>query len=151
MDCIFCEFVKKKKVYHKKGYPFFINHETKNTISFLSLDSPVNDDAHLIIIPKGHYKDFHQIPDNIKAELINHVALAGRFYSSKNRGYNILLNNSRVAGQFVPHSHFHVIPRKRGDMIKIEVWERKRISSDAFKKLSVETAAAFKKHVQKGQ
>ncbi len=144
MPCLFCGFVSRRVVNHRKGYPFSVNHETKNTISFLSLDSPVNNEAHLIVIPKRHFKDFHSIPKHIRSELVEHVSMVGRFYSAKDWGYNILLNNSRAAGQYVPHSHFHVIPRRRGDGIEIEVWERKRISSKAFVSLAERTRNDFK-------
>jgi len=37
-------------------------------------------------------------------------------------GINILQNNGKDAGQLVPHVHFHIIPRRPGDGIKIETW-----------------------------
>ena len=144
MRCLFCGFVNKSVVVHEKGYPFTINYETKNTLSFLSADSPVNNEAHLIVIPKKHYKDFHSVPSPIKAELIEHISMIGKFYSTKNQGYNILLNNSETAGQAVPHSHFHIIPRKSGDGIKIEVWKHKKISPAAFKRLADKTRNEFR-------
>jgi histidine triad (HIT) family protein len=147
MPCLFCKFVNKSVAEHKSGYPFYINYETRNTISFLTLDSPVNNEAHLLVIPKRHFKDFHSIPHPIKAELIEHVSNIGKLYSANKWGYNILLNNSEAAGQFVPHSHFHVIPRKRGDRIKIEVWKRKKISPKEFKDLAERTRKKFERIV----
>ncbi len=144
MRCLFCGFIDGTVMKHRQGYPFIVNHETRNTLSFLSLDSPVNGEAHLIVIPKRHFKEFHRIPRAIKAELIEHVSTIGMFYSRKGKGYNILLNNSETAGQFIPHSHFHVIPRKKGDRIKIEVWKRRPISSKAFNSLAERTKREFR-------
>ena len=148
MRCLFCDFVNARASEHRRGYAFEANYETRNTVSFLSLDSPVNREAHLIVIPKVHFRDFHSIPPRIKAELIEHVARIGRFYSGKGRGYNILLNNSREAGQYIPHSHFHVIPRRRGDMIRIEVWKRERISPSQFRELARRTREEFRKSLR---
>jgi histidine triad (HIT) family protein len=38
-------------------------------------------------------------------------------------GLNILQNNKKVAGQFVDHAHFHLIPRYEGDGIILEKWK----------------------------
>lgn len=148
MGCLFCGFINGDVREHKRGYPFLINHETKNTVSFLSLDSPVNRAAHMLVIPKVHYKSFHQIPKKIREELLEHLALVCRFYSSKGMAYNLLLNNGKAAGQYVPHSHFHVIPRKSGDGINIEVWKRTNISKEDFTDLSKNTHHEFKKFLK---
>jgi histidine triad (HIT) family protein len=40
-------------------------------------------------------------------------------------GSNIGINNGKVAGQEIPHTHVHVIPRRKGDSgrgIKSIVW-----------------------------
>ena len=136
MDCLFCDFMEGKIYEHKKGYPFIINHETENTLSFLSLDSPVNKEAHILVIPKQHFTSFEEISDSVMHELIDHVNLVGRFYRNKKLNYNLLLNNGKHAGQTVPHTHFHVIPRKKNDKIRIEVWKRAKITPKDFVDLS---------------
>ena len=35
--------------------------------------------------------------------------------SKISEGYNIISNNKRIAGQLVPHLHFHIIPRYKDD------------------------------------
>ena len=51
-------------------------------------------------------------------------------------GYNVLLNNGRSAGQYILHTHFHIIPRKLDDKIKIEVWKNKKLTIGEYIKLN---------------
>ena len=52
------------------------------------------------------------------------------------QGCNILLNDGKKAGQKVFHAHFHIIPRDKGDRVKIEKWKRKKMSKADFLKLN---------------
>ena len=36
---------------------------------------------------------------------------------TKAEGFNVLLNQGSVAGQAVPHIHFHIIPRRKDDQL----------------------------------
>jgi diadenosine tetraphosphate (Ap4A) HIT family hydrolase len=59
-----------------------------------------------------------------------------------------LLNDGRSAEQTVMHTHFHVVPRDKGDEIEIELWERINISAKTYKKLNANLKKLIKK-VQK--
>jgi len=37
-------------------------------------------------------------------------------------GFNILVNNGKVADQYVFHVHFHLVPRREGDNVEIGNW-----------------------------
>ncbi|MDP3881737.1 MAG: HIT family protein [Nanoarchaeota archaeon] len=137
--CLFCDFAQGISQKHRNGHSFSKLKETKNTLSFLSLDSPINHDAHILVIPKNHYENFHEVPNNIKHELSEHISLIGSFIKKRHEGYNILLNNGKAAGQYVEHCHFHLIPRDLNDKIKIEIWRRKRISKNKFEDLARRT------------
>jgi len=50
-------------------------------------------------------------------------------------GINIIQNNKAVAGQFVPHIHFHIIPRYKGDDIRIESWSPKKYAEGEMEKV----------------
>jgi len=148
MECLFCDFLSGKISEHAKGFPFIINHETENTLSFLSMDSPVNNEAHMLVIPRGHFASFHDMPNEVLLELAKHLSVVGKFYSKKGNGYNLLFNNGSSAGQSVHHAHFHVIPRKKKDGIKIEVWKRSKFSSKSFINLSNKTKSEFKDFIK---
>jgi len=42
-----------------------------------------------------------------------------------NEGFNILMNNKKVAGQLVPHAHVHIIPRFSNDNVSLNWSPRK--------------------------
>ncbi len=79
--------------------------------------------GHCLIIPKEHYRDLTELPDEIAAKAL---PLAGRIGKAMMSalgcaGFNIVQNNGAVAGQTVPHFHVHVIPRYEGGE-KIVAW-----------------------------
>jgi histidine triad (HIT) family protein len=43
-------------------------------------------------------------------------------------GFNLSVNNGAVAGQLVPHLHFHLVPRLPGDGFKL--WQGTPYGSD---------------------
>lgn len=50
-------------------------------------------------------------------------------------GINIIQNNKAVAGQFVPHIHFHIIPRYKGDNITIDKWPQHKYQKGEIEKV----------------
>lgn len=110
-ECIFCKIARKEASAE-------ILFETENTIAFLDIN-PINF-GHTLVIPKHHYKEFHQIPDDISKELIVVTSKLSRAIldSLKPHGYNIFTNNGRLAGQAIMHCHFHIVPRYFKDGIK---------------------------------
>lgn len=136
MNCLFCDFVNGKRKSHPSGYPFTVINETRNTISFMAIDIPATEDGHLLVIPKNHFTYVEDLPKYILHELIDQVSLITRVLRKIHQGCNILLNDGKSAGQHILHAHFHVIPRDKGDKIKIDVWKRKKINKYGFMKLN---------------
>jgi histidine triad (HIT) family protein len=69
------------------------------------------------VIPKTHYDPVTETPPDVLARMIKVVQrIAGaQLNGLKAHGVNIIQNNGKVAGQAVPHIHFHIIPRFRDD------------------------------------
>jgi len=110
MDCIFCKIVKKE-------IPSSIVYEDKNALAFLDI-SPLNK-GHTLVIPKKHYETIKDIPEGEMAELakvVRKVGIAAQKAVGAH-GLNITQNNGKAAEQFVPHMHFHLIPRFEEDGI----------------------------------
>lgn len=121
---------------HRNGFPFIKLYETKNTVSFMSIDIPENHEGHVLVVPKKRYSDLSEIPENVLNELIKSIKKVGNAFRKNNFDYNVLLNNGTDAGQCIFHTHFHIIPRKKKDGIKIELWNKKEISVKSFVKLN---------------
>lgn len=120
------------KVSHRNGYPFITLYETPHAVAFMSIDIPYKEDGHILVIPKKRYVDLSEISDDIANDILRVIQKVGRALTTEHGGYNVLLNNGRDAGQFMMHSHFHIIPRRGGDGIKIETWKRPHISLEDF-------------------
>lgn len=101
MDCIFCKIVNgdipSKKIY-----------EDELVIGILDINP--HGDGHTLIIPKKHYEDYKEIPD----DLLIHINKVTKVLSDKLE--NILHKNSvtfvvnYMDAQAVKHYHKHIIP-----------------------------------------
>lgn len=107
-DCIFCKIVVNE-------IPSQIVFENDALISFMDI-GPLAE-GHILVIPRDHYEKLSDVPASIASAVAGVLPGLGRalLQVTKADGYNVLLNEGRVAGQAVPHAHFHLIPRKAGD------------------------------------
>ncbi len=77
--------------------------------------------GHILIIPKKHYKNIFELPEE-EAMALYPLAkkLALKVKEKFNAdGINIVQNNGEAAGQSVHHFHLHIIPRVDSDEITI--------------------------------
>jgi diadenosine tetraphosphate (Ap4A) HIT family hydrolase len=93
----------------------------KNELYYAILDIALVTPGHLLIIPFRPVENyFGTTPEERRCILIlvdEAKAYTDVRYSPP--GYNIRVNVGRVAGQSVMHTHFHFIPRYRGDTREI--------------------------------
>ena len=73
--------------------------------------------GHALIIPKDHYANLYELPEEMAADAIK---LAKKMMSRMTDklhcdGFNIIQNNGETAGQTVFHFHMHLIPRYKND------------------------------------
>ncbi len=115
MECVFCKIIKGE-------IPSYKVYEDESVYAFLDIN-PVNF-GHTLVIPKKHYENMEEIDKKILCDLIKVVKKIGGAIKKglKVEGYNINLNNGSVAGQVVPHFHFHIIPRLENDGLKL--WDQ---------------------------
>ncbi len=107
-DCLFCAIVAKK-------IPSHVVFEDDVVMAFL--DIKPNTIGHTLVIPKVHYKDIFDTPEEVESCVMRgaqKVAIGLR-NSLNIEGCNIIQNSGSVAGQIVFHMHVHVIPRKFDD------------------------------------
>ena len=94
-----------------------IVHEDSNILVFMDLN-PANI-GHTLIVPRKHWENIYDIPDNILTELIvmvKRISVAVKKAVGA-EGISVLQLNGEAAGQTVMHLHIHIIPRFDGDHI----------------------------------
>ncbi len=113
-NCIFCKIaageIPSKTIYEDQEFR-------------VMLDISPATRGHALIIPKEHYADLYEMPNNIVAQA---MVLAKKMASHMTKvlqcdGFNIVQNNGEAAGQTVFHFHMHLIPRyvKDGNQEKL--------------------------------
>ena len=73
--------------------------------------------GHALILPKAHYANIYEIPEELAAKaIVLAKKMAGIMTEALGcDGFNIVQNNGEAAGQTVFHFHMHLIPRYNGD------------------------------------
>ena len=96
------------------------------------LDAGPATKGHCLILPKQHYADIYEIPEELLAKaavLAKKIAI--RLTKAMNcDGFNIVQNNKPAAGQTVFHFHIHLIPRYVDDKQHI-LWKPGELSEEA--------------------
>ena len=75
--------------------------------------------GHALILPKEHYANLYELPDELAAKaLVLAKKMTGKMKNILDcDGYNVVQNNGETAGQTVFHFHMHLIPRYEGDQV----------------------------------
>ena len=107
-DCIFCKIAGGQ-------IPCAKVCEDELTLGFLDI-GPLAE-GHVLLIPKDHCVTADEMSPELAAAIGRRLPELVRAVRAATgcEGVNILQNNGQVAHQFVPHVHFHVIPRRPGD------------------------------------
>ena len=106
--CIFCKIIRDE-------IPSFKVFEDDFALAFLDIAPFVK--GHTIVIPKNHYMNLLDFPDE---EMKNYFSALKQVTIKLKQslgadGVNIMQNNFKAAGQIVNHLHFHVMPRWEHD------------------------------------
>lgn len=72
-------------------------------------------EGHSLVLPKSHVQRLEQMDDPQLFEFLEraHGKVMRRYEPDAT---NIGINNGIAAGQTIPHLHWHIIPRYKGDM-----------------------------------
>jgi len=106
-NCVFCRIVRKEA-------PASIVYEDAAILAFMDI-RPVSE-GHTLIIPKKHYVDLSDTPEELLAsthKVAQKIAIAVK-KATKADGVSIVQQNGKAAGQDIFHLNVHVIPRFEG-------------------------------------
>lgn len=107
-NCIFCKIangdIPSKEIYEDEEFKVI-------------LDVGPATKGHALILPKNHYRDLYELPDEAAAKvmLLAKKLAAGISEKLSCDGFNLVQNNGETAGQTVFHFHLHLIPRYKDD------------------------------------
>jgi len=105
-SCVFCHVDKTKIV-------------TENDLAFAVLDIAPATPLHSLILPKRHIASFFDLYETevlAITRLVNQLREQISSQDAKVEGFNVGINIGEVAGQTIFHCHYHLIPRRRGDV-----------------------------------
>ncbi|MBD5547658.1 MAG: HIT family protein [Lachnospiraceae bacterium] len=107
-NCVFCKIIAGE-------IPSHTLHEDEQFKVILDVGPATK--GHALILPKHHYANLYELPENMAADAMR---LAKKMMTTmtdklKCDGFNLVQNNGEVAGQTVFHFHMHLIPRYKND------------------------------------
>ncbi len=108
-DCIFCKIAKGEVP---------VERRICENDSFFSIpDANPATEGHSLVISKEHFETSLDLPSKLGSELLDCInETASKLMKEHGAdGFNVVNNNFESAGQVVKHTHFHIIPRKKGD------------------------------------
>ena len=108
-DCIFCKII-------KGDIPSYTVYEDDDFKAFLDINPITN--GHVLLVPKTHYKDLFEIPEEMIMKIYKAVLKINDKLKDKldMEGLTLIQNNG--LGQDVKHYHLHLVPRYPHDDIK---------------------------------
>ncbi|MEK6926430.1 MAG: HIT family protein [Nanoarchaeota archaeon] len=117
MTCVFCD-IALGRILSERIY------ENRNFFSIYDYKPEV--EGHALVISKKHFETIIDIPNIMGSELMDAIKSTTLLLIKKYNleGFNVISNNKKIGGQLVPHAHFHIIPRRKGDSFR--AWNLKK-------------------------
>ena len=111
-DCIFCRII-------AGDLPGHIVDEDDASVTFM--DAFPAAPGHTLVVTRQHYADLLQAPPTAIAAVAAKTVSVARAVKSvmQAEGIGVFQLNGAAAGQTVFHYHVHIIPRNRGEELKI--------------------------------
>lgn len=107
-DCIFCSIAAGE-------IDAEVVFENDYAIGFLDANPVV--DGHTVVVPKEHFERFTDLTEEVATGVFATVREVNEAIQNGlgADGTNIGINDGEAAGQAIPHTHVHVIPRYHDD------------------------------------
>ncbi len=120
-DCVFCEIA-------SGSHAAALVLESVEVVAFL--DARPVFKGHVLVIPRRHVATLPDLPDELVMPYVGAIrSIAAAMPEAYGcQGTFVAANN--VVSQSVPHLHFHVVPRTKGDGLRGFFWPRTRYASE---------------------
>jgi len=122
-ECIFCKIVNEEA----KSWTVY---EDKDVKAFFGINPASK--GHTIIIPKKHYENIIDIPENELKKIIVVIKKLAKMYEKKLglKEFNIMHASGINAQQSVFHFHMHLVPREKEDGLDLWFKVKKEVVKD---------------------
>ncbi len=136
-DCIFCKIIDNK-------IPSTKIYEDKNVLVMLDIRPAIKQGGHVLVITKKHYELITDVPDELLSKVSLVIKKVSKALLKYGKGLNVLINNKKIAGQAIPHVHFHLIPRFPEDGVLVERWVAKEYKPGEIEKVASKIKSLLK-------
>ena len=109
MDCLFCKII-------NGDIPSETIYEDDLVKVFLDINPTTNGDS--LIVPKKHYKDFLEVPNDILEYMNDVIRKLYPIYKEKLNCDGLTICHNTDYGQEIKHFHIHFIPRFIDDEVR---------------------------------
>ena len=102
-DCLFCRIIARES-------PGSIAYEDDRMLAFNDINPQAP--THVLIVPKRHIASLNDLApedDGIVGALVRRAAAIAKERGHSARGYRVVINTNRDAGQSVFHIHVHLL------------------------------------------
>jgi ATP adenylyltransferase len=101
----------------------------EDEIIFISLNLYPYNPGHLLVVPKRHILDLFDLTKEESIHIMRTIQglemLLNDLYNPK--GYNIGVNQGKIAGGSIEHLHFHIVPRYGSELGYIDIVGKTRV------------------------
>ncbi|TIA87300.1 hypothetical protein E3P99_03260 [Wallemia hederae] len=104
-----------KQLFHKFDITTQVFYRSKLSVAFVNLKPIVP--GHVLVIPRRKVEKFTELSAEEVCDLFLSVQRVGKVVEGvfKSTALTVSIQDGIDAGQTVPHTHVHVLPRKQGD------------------------------------
>lgn len=114
-ECPFCGYA--AGIFNDHVRASHVVEGTPESLSFVASRWWVNNEGHIIVIPRAHVENLYVIPDALAVPLMAALRRAALALKSAYgcAGTSVRQHNEPAGNQELWHLHFHVFPRYAGD------------------------------------
>jgi histidine triad (HIT) family protein len=120
--CLFCDIVAGDRA-------AFVVLDEAAVVAFLDIHPLFP--GHVLVVPRSHVDSFDDASAAVLADLAAATQRLSRAVQAATGAAGTFIATNVRVSQSVPHLHFHVVPRTRGDGLRGFFWPRTRYRDDA--------------------
>jgi histidine triad (HIT) family protein len=121
-SCAFCRIV-------AADDPDVLVYRSEHVAGFLDIRPVFH--GHVLLVPREHHETLDAVPAALAEPLQAAVQTTMRALRSAVGAQGAFVASNNVVSQSVPHLHWHVVPRTRGDGLRGFFWPRHPYADDA--------------------